>query len=107
MTQVLLLLLLAAAIWFWMDTLRTKEIATRLCIHACRTRQVQFLDGTVCLVRLGIKRDANGRLRIRRWYRFDFSLEGIGRRRGNLLLLGLDLEALDLDVPPIVQGPIV
>jgi len=38
-------------------------------------------------------------LRLRRVYRFDFSEEGVGRRGGYLVLLGLDLESISLGLP--------
>ena len=59
---------------------------------------VQFLDGTVALVRVGI-RWTNAGLRIRRMYRFDFSLEGVGRRTGYIIMLGTRLEIIDDGLP--------
>ncbi len=103
MSQLLPLLILALGIWFWLDSVRTKELATEICSYACRHRNFQFLDDTVGLVRVGIKRDAQGRLRIRRWYRFDYSVEGVGRCTGNAFMLGLDLEAIELYTPPAVD----
>jgi len=93
---VLALLLLG---WFWLDSLRAREVATGICRAVCRQRDLQFLDQTVSLRRLRMRRTGAG-LRIVRVYGFDFSAEGIGRHSGYLILVGLDLETIGLDPPP-------
>jgi hypothetical protein len=82
--------------WFWLDSLRAREMATEICREACRQRALQLLDQTVALRGLQLRRTDAG-LRWRRVYRFDFSEEGIGRRCGDLVLLGLDLESIRVD----------
>ena len=84
--------------WFWLDSLRAREIATGICRTACRQRDLQFLDQTVALDRLQLQRTYTG-LHWRRSYRFDFSEEGIGRRNGYIVLVGLDLETIHLESP--------
>lgn len=93
--SILALLLLG---WFWLDSLRAREIATGISRAACERRGLQFLDQTVSLVRLGLRRTGGG-LRLRRVYRFDFSEEGVGRRDGYLVLVGVDLVELSLGLP--------
>jgi hypothetical protein len=97
-------IILAAAVvaWFWLDSLRAREIATGICRAACERRNVQFLDQTVALSRLGIRWPAQG-MRFRRVYRFDFSEEGIGRRTGHLILLGQELEEISLGLPSATE----
>lgn len=84
--------------WFWLDSLRAREIAIGISRAACEQRGLQFLDQTAALVRLGLRRTSEG-LRLRRVYRFDFSEEGVGRRSGYLILLGMDIEELSLGLP--------
>jgi hypothetical protein len=84
--------------WFWLDSLRAREIATKICRTTCRQRDLQFLDQTVALDHLQLQRTDTG-LRWRRSYHFDFSEEGIGRRSGYLVLVGLDLETILLGPP--------
>lgn len=93
--SILALLLLG---WFWLDSLRARELATGICRAACEQRNLQFLDQTVALRHLGVRRTDAG-LRPRRVYRFDFSEEGVGRRSGYLVLVGLDLESISLGLP--------
>lgn len=98
MSNLLLLLLAGAVLMFWLDGARTREFATILVQRYCRNRNLQFLDGTVALTRMGI-RWTNAGLRVRRMYRFDFSLEGVGRRSGYILMLGTRLESIDDGLP--------
>ena len=96
--QLLALLLVFAVIWFWLDAARAHEMATGLAQRACRERGVQLLDQAVALRRLGLRWGPRG-LRIRRVYRFEFSEEGVARRTGYLVLIGLDLVDLSLGLP--------
>lgn len=98
MNNLLAILALLLLGWFWLDSLRARELATGICHAACTQRDVQFLDQTVALRRLGLRRTDSG-LRLRRVYRFDFSEEGVGRRSGYLVLVGLDLELISMGLP--------
>lgn len=84
--------------WFWLDSLRSRELATEICRTVCQRRGFQFLDQTVALRHLRIRRTEAG-LRLRRIYGFDFSEEGIGRQSGYLVLVGMELENIDLGLP--------
>jgi hypothetical protein len=95
MDNLLAILALLLLGWFWLDSLRAREMATEICRAVCKQRDLQFLDQTVALRRLRLRRTDSG-LRLRRVYRFDFSEEGIGRRGGYLVLLGLELQTIDL-----------
>ena len=97
MSQLLLGLLLLLG-WFWLDSLRAREIAIGLCQAACRQRDLQWLDQTVALRRLGLTWRAEG-VRLRRVYRFDFSEEGMERRQGYIVMRGLNLEELSFGLP--------
>ena len=88
--------------WFWLDSMRAREIATEICKTACKQRELQFLDQTVALRRLGLAWRSEG-LRLRRVYRFDFSEEGVGRRSGYLVMRGMALEDLSFGLPTQAQ----
>jgi hypothetical protein len=98
MSNLLAILALLLLGWFWLDSLRAREIAVGICRAACEQRGLQFLDQTAALGRLGLRRTGEG-LRLRRVYRFEFSEEGVGRRSGYLVLIGMDLEELSLGLP--------
>ncbi|MCK7509600.1 MAG: DUF3301 domain-containing protein [Desulfobacterales bacterium] len=68
--------------------MRSKELARTTGKRACESAQVQFLDDTVELVRVRVRRDHRGQLGFHREYRFEFSDDGAGRRQGKIELLG-------------------
>jgi hypothetical protein len=92
---ILVLLLLG---WFWLDSLRARELATEISRAACDRQGLQHLDQTVALRKIGVRRTWDG-LRLRRVYRFDFSEEGVGRRSGYVVLVGIELEEVSLGLP--------
>ena len=96
MTGILLILLLVAIAWFWLDSSRARELAVGICREASQRYGVQFLDETVELRRLGLRWPNEG-LRLRRVYHFAFSRDGVERLTGNLALVGINLEYLDFD----------
>jgi hypothetical protein len=102
MSNLLAVFLLLLLGWFWLDSMRAREIATEVCKTACAQRELQFLDQTVALRRLGLAWRSEG-LRMRRVYRFDFSEEGVGRRSGYLVMRGLALEDMSFGLPAQTQ----
>ncbi len=96
-TLALLLVLLVIAL-IWLDGARAREFATILARRYCANRGMQLLDDTVSLARLGLRWTRQG-LRVRRMFRFEFSLEGVGRRTGYVLMLGSRLETIDDGLP--------
>jgi len=62
---------------------------------------VQLLDDTVAFAQLRLARDAEGRLRVRRTYGFEFSDTGNNRRRGAIVMLGGMLTDLQLEPYPL------
>lgn len=98
MTTLLPIVALFLIAWLWLDGARAREFATTLARRYCEHRGMQFLDDTVALARIGVRWTREG-LRIRRMFRFEFSLEGVGRRVGHVLLLGTRLELIDDGLP--------
>ncbi|MHB1677304.1 MAG: DUF3301 domain-containing protein [Sulfuriferula sp.] len=97
MIDLLLLLLLAALVWFWFDSLRALEIARSAGKRACSNAAVQFLDDTVSGIGLALARDESGRLALHRTYRFEFSETGNSRREGHLTMLGAKIESVTME----------
>lgn len=81
----------------WSDSLRARERAVSAGRAACERYGVQLLDDTVAFARLRLGRDADGRLRLRRTYSFEFSETGDNRRQGAIVMLGAQLEELQLE----------
>lgn len=81
------LLALAAAVVFWLSAVNARDQARELARGFCKRQGWQLLDQTVALNSLRPVRTTDG-LRWQRRYRFEFSPEGTGRRRGELTLAG-------------------
>jgi hypothetical protein len=96
LTYFILFALLGVLTWFWFDTLRSRELAKNICQQTCQQWQLQLLDDTVALERLGLRRDRRGRLTIQRAYQFEFSVDGSQRQRGIVILRGSTVELLEL-----------
>lgn len=97
MSEMVVLLIAALGGWFVFDALRAREAATVAARDACRAQGLQFLDDTVHGARMNVARDAEGLLRLRRTFSFEFSDDGMTRRAGQVVLLGARVESLQLD----------
>jgi uncharacterized protein DUF3301 len=89
--------LIAAGILFWLDSLRARERALSAGRAACERYELQFLDDTVSVSRVRLGRDDEGQLRIARTYTFEFSDTGNNRRHGAIVMLGGELQDLQLE----------
>ncbi len=85
-----------AIAWFIWDSLKAREAANAAIRPACRAVGLLFLDDTVALERIRPARDEDGRMRVERVYRFDYSDTGDNRRRGHVTLLGARVLNVDL-----------
>jgi hypothetical protein len=97
MWELAAIVLIAAGALFWVDSLRARERALAAGRAACTRYGLQFLDETVAFARLRLARDAEGRLRLRRTYTFEFSDTGNNRRNGAIVILGSELADLQLE----------
>lgn len=92
-----LLLLFAAGCYWWWRAHAVKEVALQATREHCRNFDVQLLDESVVLRGLWLKRDAQGVLRVRRSYLFEFTATGERRHHGSTVMLGLRLETIQLE----------
>lgn len=97
MLELVLIALFGALVWFWMDSMAAREVAEATGKHACKREGLQFLDDTVAFAGLGFGRDDMTRLKLRRTYRFEFSDTGDNRLTGLVVLLGREVQTLDLE----------
>lgn len=88
---------IAAAGWFWYDSMRARERAVSAGRAACDREGLQFLDETVLCTRTRPTRDPEGRVTLRRVYVFEFSDDGQRRRGGSIVIVGGRLESLELE----------
>ena len=97
MWEALAIILIVAGGFFWIDSLRARERALAAGRGACERYGVQLLDETVQFARLRLARDEEGRLRLRRTYTFEFSDTGDNRRHGAIVMLGAQLQDMQLE----------
>jgi hypothetical protein len=92
--ELLLLGLLAAGVWLWLDSLKARETGIKAAQTACAEEGLQFLDDTVVIRSLRPARDDAGQLKLRRIYAFEYSDTGDNRCPGSVTLLGHRVELL-------------
>jgi hypothetical protein len=92
---------IAAGIFFWLDSLRARERAVQAGRAACQRYDLLFLDDTVSFTRIRLRRDEEGQLKIARTYTFEFSDTGNNRRHGAIVMLGGELQDLQLEPYPM------
>ena len=97
MWEALAIVLIVAGALFWLDSLKARERALDAGRGACKRYGVQLLDETVQFARLRPARDEQGRLRLKRTYTFEFSDTGDNRRHGAIVMLGGELQDLQLE----------
>jgi len=104
MLEIVAIAAVVAIAWFFWDSLKAREAANAAIRPACRAAGLLFLDDTVALDRIRPARDDDGRVRVARVYRFDFSDTGDNRRRGSVSLLGARVLHVDVGLPPDPPG---
>jgi len=79
---------------YFLSAIRVRELAIQAVNSASKRDDFQLLDQTVHIQRFSLSRDDGGRWRVWRQYRFDYSYDGVERRKGNVIMLGKRLEAV-------------
>ena len=101
MFEFLLLALLLAAGWFWLDSIAKREVAITLGRELAGRWQLQLLDETVACTQIRLGRDNRGHAQLLRFYEFEVSASGAERMQCTLQLLGKQLQSWH--IPPYVQ----
>ena len=102
MIELSVLLAFLAAGWFWLDSLRARDVALDGARRACEAEGVQLLDWTVAMKKIRLGRDDEGRRGLQRTYEFEFSDTGNNRIGGSVTVIGRELLALHL---PVIAAP--
>jgi hypothetical protein len=92
--EVLTLLAFVACCLYFLSSIRIRELALQAVIRASRHDDFQLLDQSVHLRRISLSRDTASRWRVWRQYRFDYTVDGVTRRQGNVIMLGRQLQAV-------------
>jgi len=92
--DLILTLALGVMCLYFLGALRVRELAVQAVALASRRDDFQLLDQSVHIQRLSLSRDENGRWRVWRQYRFDYSFDGVERRQGFVIMLGKQLQSI-------------
>ena len=92
----LLLLAMGGLAAFWQDALGARELANDAARETCASTGAALLDGTVAFHRLRIVRGDGGRPAFERTYLFDYSIDGVTRRQGFVVVCARRIESVGL-----------
>jgi len=99
-SEFIILFILVALIFYWIDTIFAKEIAVKHGKDRCKELGVTFLDATVEITKTRLRRNPRGTVQFRREYSFEFSSDGIRRYSGEIVMLGKVLKELNMSAYP-------
>lgn len=103
MSDILWLATLSLGLWYWWDTVRTQELASKAGKRACQQAGVQILDDTVERKRQWLRRNTTGQIQLCRLYFFEFSSDGSERYQGRIVMFGQTVREVEMDayrIPP-------
>ncbi len=103
--EFIIIFTLIVVIFYWIDTIRAKELAVMHGKNACKDAGVTFLDQTVEIKKVRLKRNPRGTMVFYREYQFEFSSDGIRRFDAVIIMLGKQLLNLQLSAYPEVIQP--
>ena len=101
MFEIILLVILIALAWFWLDSITKREVAVKFGRELAGRWQLQLLDETVACTQIRLGRDSRGHAQLQRVYAFEVSASGAERMQCNLQLLGKQLQSWH--IPPYAQ----
>jgi cbb3-type cytochrome oxidase subunit 3 len=99
--ELILMLILFLAAWFWLDSMGKRERAILLGGELAARYNLQLLDESVACTKLSLGRNRRGHVQFLRRYVFDVSARGVDRLHCELILLGDQLQTWH--IPPYQQ----
>lgn len=100
LSELITLIIIVTLVLYWLDSIRAKELATKHSSQACKKVLVEFLDDTVMIQKVRLRRNSQGQLLIYREYQFEFTSTGEYRYKGMTRLLGSYL--IDIEMEPYI-----
>lgn len=79
--------------------MQAREHAEKIALAACERENMQLLDATVALKKIGIEKDSHGNRLFLRYFNFEFSETGEERYAGTLVMRASTLHYLLMDMP--------
>ena len=101
MQEILFIIVLAAVIGYWWETMVTNELALQTCRRLCQNAQMQLLDSTIVRQRLWLRRSPTGGMQICRLYSFEYSEDSASRQQGYLVTIGRQVVESHMEPRPV------
>lgn len=77
--------------------MQSKELAKQAGKQTCDRYEVQFLDETVEMKKIWIRRNPQGKLEFCRIFFFEFATDGEKRYQGRIVVLGKQVSDVEMD----------
>ncbi|MFV8816414.1 DUF3301 domain-containing protein [Haliea sp. E17] len=100
--EVVVLFMVGAAALYVFSSIRIRELALQHVQSASQRDGFQLLDESVQIQKMSLSRDRGGQWRVWRQYRFEYSLDGVERRQGHVIMLGRRLVSVVVSERPRV-----
>jgi hypothetical protein len=97
MSSLTLLVFIGLLVWFWLESLKSRDIAIQVARTSCRQQELQLLDGTVSLQALRPYYRNVDDYGLKRTYTFDYSGDGISRQTGCVVLYNTRVVSIVLE----------
>jgi Protein of unknown function (DUF3301) len=97
MSSLTLLVVIGLLVWFWLESLKSRDIAIQVAHTSCRQEELQLLDGTVTLQTIRPYYRHRGDYGLKRIYTFDYSGDGISRKTGCVVLYNSRVASIILE----------
>jgi len=97
-TELLGFIVLISVVWYWLTSMNAKETASQTGARICQDHDVYFLDESVVLNKLRLRRNSAGHVVFYREYMFEFTSDGAHRYHGKVSMLGKQVIATEMEV---------
>lgn len=94
--SLLLLMAVVGLVWYWLDSLKVRDIAAASAAEICRRQGLQLLDATVSVGRIRLGRNSRGHVTLLRAFTFEYSQDGVSRQQGFVVIIGHQVESVGL-----------
>jgi hypothetical protein len=99
LVDILLAFLFGGLCLYFLGAIRVRELAVQAVARTGKQDDFQLLDQAVHIQRMSLSRDGEGRWRVWRQYRFDYTYDGVERRQGHVIMLGKRLQSVVVSEP--------
>ncbi len=96
LTEILLIAILLLIYLYWSTSMQAREIALNATLRQCKKLDLQLLDQCVALRGFWFKRNHQGKMCAWRSYTFEFSSTGEERYHGLIILLGHQIQSIQM-----------